>query len=196
MTWNVWWRFGPWERRQAAIAATLEALDADVVGQRLRIKYDAARLTTARIAEAVAQTGMRAWLEHDQPVGAAPSAATRRLLVIVSGVLLGIGMALELTAIDRRVIVGAYAIAIASGGLYSVRRALHAARSLALDINVLMLVAVAGAASFLTPIATPANMMVMGAGGYRFSDYWKLGLVTTLAWFVVAVLLIPVIWPT
>ena len=39
-------------------------------------------------------------------------------------------------------------------------------------------------------------MMVMGAGGYRFSDYWKLGLATTLAWFVVAVLLIPVIWPT
>ena len=39
-------------------------------------------------------------------------------------------------------------------------------------------------------------MMVMGAGGYRFSDYWTLGLATTLAWFVVAVLLIPVIWPT
>src|SRR6185503_21123529 len=38
-----------------------------------------------------------------------------------------------------------YALAIASGGFYSVRRALHAARSLALDINVLMLVAVAGA---------------------------------------------------
>jgi len=61
---------------------------------------------------------------------------------------------------------------------------------------VLMLVAVAGAASFLTPIATPANMMVMGPGGYAFADYWKLGLATTLAWFVVAVLLIPVIWPT
>ncbi|MEZ0446280.1 SLC13 family permease [Cellulomonas sp. ICMP 17802] len=61
---------------------------------------------------------------------------------------------------------------------------------------VLMLVAVAGAASFLTPIATPANMMVMGPGGYTFSDYWKLGLATTLAWFAVAVLLIPVIWPT
>ncbi|MBO3086087.1 SLC13 family permease [Cellulomonas fengjieae] len=61
---------------------------------------------------------------------------------------------------------------------------------------VLMLVAVAGAASFLTPIATPANMMVMGPGGYAFSDYWKLGLATTAAWFAVAVLLIPVIWPT
>src|SRR5918998_908253 len=46
----------------------LEALDADVVGQRLRIKYDAARLTTSGIAEAVAQTGMRAWPEHEQPL--------------------------------------------------------------------------------------------------------------------------------
>ncbi|WP_156253401.1 SLC13 family permease [Pseudactinotalea terrae] len=59
---------------------------------------------------------------------------------------------------------------------------------------VLMLVAVAGAASFLTPIATPANMIVMGAGGYRFGDYWRLGLVLTLVWFVVAVALIPLIW--
>ena len=61
---------------------------------------------------------------------------------------------------------------------------------------VLMLVAVAGASSFLTPIATPANMIVMGAAGYRFGDYWKLGLAVTVAWFVVAVGLIPVIWGT
>lgn len=60
---------------------------------------------------------------------------------------------------------------------------------------VLMLVAVAGAASFLTPIATPANMIVMGPAGYRFGDYWKLGGVTALGWFVVAVGLIPVVWP-
>lgn len=60
----------------------------------------------------------------------------------------------------------------------------------------LMVVAVAGAASFLTPIATPANMIVMGPAGYRFGDYWKLGLITTLGWFVVAVGLVPVIWPT
>ncbi len=61
---------------------------------------------------------------------------------------------------------------------------------------VLMLVAVAGASSFLTPIATPANMIVMGAAGYRFGDYWRLGLAVTAAWFVVAVGLIPVIWGT
>jgi di/tricarboxylate transporter len=61
---------------------------------------------------------------------------------------------------------------------------------------VLMLVAVAGAASFLTPIATPANMIVMGPGGYRFGDYWRLGLATTAVWFVLAIALVPVIWPT
>jgi di/tricarboxylate transporter len=60
---------------------------------------------------------------------------------------------------------------------------------------VLMLVAVAGAASFLTPIATPANMIVKSAGGYRFGDYWRLGLVMMLAWLVIATVLIPVVWP-
>ena len=39
-----------------------------------------------------------------------------------------------------------------------------------------MTVAVAAAASFLTPIATPANLMVMEPGVYHFNDYWKLGL--------------------
>jgi Cd2+/Zn2+-exporting ATPase len=88
---------------------------------------------------------MRAWLEHEHPVGSAPSAATRRLLVVTSGVLTGAGMALEFAGAGRWLSIAAFAIAIASGGAYVIRRALHAARSLALDINVLMLVAVAGA---------------------------------------------------
>ena len=123
----------------------MEAFDADILGQRLKIKYDAAKLSASTIAEAVAQTGMRAWLEHEQPVGTAPSAATRRVLVVTSGIFVAAGMALELAHLDQRAAVGAYLIAIALGGFYSVRRALHAARSLALDINVLMLVAVCGA---------------------------------------------------
>lgn len=60
---------------------------------------------------------------------------------------------------------------------------------------VLMLVAVAGAASLLTPIATPANMMVMAPGGYRFGDYWRLGMVTMVVWLVVSLVLIPLVWP-
>jgi Zn2+/Cd2+-exporting ATPase len=123
----------------------LEALHADILGQRLNIKYDAAKLSASAIAEAVAQTGMRAWLEHEKPAGTAPSAATRRLFVVLSGVLVGVGMALEFAHLDHRLAVAAYVLAIASGGAYSIRRALHAARSLALDINVLMLVAVVGA---------------------------------------------------
>jgi di/tricarboxylate transporter len=66
-----------------------------------------------------------------------------------------------------------------------------------LDVSakpVLMAVCVAGAAAFLTPVATPANLMVMEPGGYRFSDYWKLGLPLLVLFGLVAVLLVPVIW--
>ncbi|MBU4465255.1 MAG: SLC13 family permease, partial [Actinobacteria bacterium] len=47
-----------------------------------------------------------------------------------------------------------------------------------LDLSVqpfMMALTVAGAASFLTPVATPANLMVLEPGGYRFGDYWRLG---------------------
>ncbi len=60
---------------------------------------------------------------------------------------------------------------------------------------ILMMVAVAGAASLLTPIATPANMIVMAPGGYRFGDYWRLGAVTMVFWLIVGVLFVPLVWP-
>jgi di/tricarboxylate transporter len=60
---------------------------------------------------------------------------------------------------------------------------------------VLMSVCVASAAAFLTPIATPTNLMVMAPGGYKFGDYWKLGLPLMTLSFVVAVFWVPVIWP-
>jgi di/tricarboxylate transporter len=71
--------------------------------------------------------------------------------------------------------------------------------SAASDMNVsakpvLMCVTVAAAASFLTPVATPANLMVMGPGGYRFADYWKLGLPLLVLFGIVATLLVPVFW--
>lgn len=59
---------------------------------------------------------------------------------------------------------------------------------------VLMSTAVAAAAAFLTPIATPTNLMVMGPGGYNFSDYWKLGLPLLMWFFVVSVFIVPLIW--
>ncbi len=60
---------------------------------------------------------------------------------------------------------------------------------------VLMTLTIAAAAAFLTPVATPANLMVMGPGGYEFRDYWKLGLPILILFGVVAVLLVPVFWP-
>ncbi|NIK61543.1 SLC13 family permease [Kribbella shirazensis] len=59
---------------------------------------------------------------------------------------------------------------------------------------VLMLIAVAGAASLLTPISTPANMMIMSPAGYRFGDYWKLGLPVMAWWLLTALIIIPLVW--
>lgn len=59
---------------------------------------------------------------------------------------------------------------------------------------VLMSTAIAAAASFLTPIATPTNLMVMGPGGYTFSDYWKLGLPLMIWFFIVATFFVPLVW--
>jgi di/tricarboxylate transporter len=61
--------------------------------------------------------------------------------------------------------------------------------------TVLMSVAVTSAAALLTPVATPANLMVMGPGGYQFADYWRLGLLLLLLYGAVAILLVPVVWP-
>jgi di/tricarboxylate transporter len=66
-----------------------------------------------------------------------------------------------------------------------------------LDVSakpVLMSVTVAAAAALLTPVATPANLMVMGPAGYKFGDYWKLGLPLLVLYGLVAVLLVPLIW--
>ena len=66
-----------------------------------------------------------------------------------------------------------------------------------LDVSVrpiLMGLTVACAASFLTPVATPANMMVFGPGGYKFGDYAKLGIPMVLWYFVVVMGLVPLIW--
>jgi di/tricarboxylate transporter len=67
-----------------------------------------------------------------------------------------------------------------------------------LDVSsrpVLMSVNVCASAALLTPVATPANMMVMGPGGYRFGDYAKLGLPLLFWYFVVAIGIVPLIWP-
>ncbi len=124
----------------------LEDFSADLMGQRLHVKYDAAKLSASAIAGAVADTGMRAWLEHEEPLRAGDSAGRMRLaLVAASGAGLAAGLVLHAVhagaAVERSVL----AVAIAAGASLTVRKAMAALRMRMLDINVLMLVAAVGA---------------------------------------------------
>ena len=59
----------------------------------------------------------------------------------------------------------------------------------------MMAVAMAASASFTSPISHPANLLVMGPGGYRFGDYLRLGLPLTIVVFVAVMVLLPLLWP-
>lgn len=74
--------------------------------------------------------------------------------------------------------------------------ALATARHLGVSYEPYMFaVMVAASASFITPIGYQTNLMVYGPGGYRFTDYLKIGLPMSLTVAVLAIGLIPRIWP-
>jgi Cd2+/Zn2+-exporting ATPase len=131
------------ERRLKPLAG-LEAVSADVIGQRLHVKYDAAKLTTSAMVDAVGETGMRMWLEHEEPMTYGAALDWRWKLMIACGLLLGAG-ALSGPAGFPRASLPLYVAGAGAGIIYPIRRAITAARSRTLDINVLMVVAVAGA---------------------------------------------------
>lgn len=58
-----------------------------------------------------------------------------------------------------------------------------------------MVVAFSTSASFLLPVGHPANVLIMGPGGYRFTDYAKVGIPLTLVMLVVVLLVVPLFWP-
>jgi di/tricarboxylate transporter len=59
----------------------------------------------------------------------------------------------------------------------------------------MMTVAVSSSAAFLSPVGHAANLLVMGPGGYRFSDYFRVGLPLSLIVLVVVSLILPVFFP-
>ena len=121
----------------------LESFSADVVGGRIKVQHDAARLSTSTIVGAVADTGLRAWLEHEEPIETGGADRRRHWLAASGAALL-----VSLTASALGATLPAQAAALAAigiGGVHPVRRALSALRLRTFDMHVLMTVAVLGA---------------------------------------------------
>ncbi len=131
------------ERRLKPLAG-MEAVAADVIRQRLHVKYDAAKLTTSVMVDAVGQTGMRMWLEHEEPRSTGADVQWRQRLMATSGIALLAGGAAFFTG-NSAIAAPVLALSAISGAIYPVRRAVTALRTGTVDINVLMVVAVVGA---------------------------------------------------
>jgi di/tricarboxylate transporter len=70
------------------------------------------------------------------------------------------------------------------------------ARGLGVNVDpFLMAVAIGASSTYLTPIGHQSNLLVMGPGGYRFGDYWRMGLPLDLLILLVGVPLILLVWP-
>jgi len=141
-------------------------------------------------------------------------------VIVLLGSMIPIGAALEAsggTALMSHVIVnltcGLPAVAVLavlmivtmmiSGVLNNVATALIAA-PIAVDIAgrlgvnpdaFLMAVAVSASCAFLTPIGHKNNTIIMGPGGYKFGDYWRMGLPLEVIVFLVSIPMILVVWP-
>ncbi|MGY6646148.1 MAG: SLC13 family permease [Salinarimonas sp.] len=74
--------------------------------------------------------------------------------------------------------------------------AIGAASALGVSADPLLMgVAVGASCAFLTPIGHQNNTLILGPGGFRFGDYWKLGLPLEVIVVAVSVPLIPLVWP-
>lgn len=61
--------------------------------------------------------------------------------------------------------------------------------------SLMMIVAIAASAAFMSPVGHPANVLVMGPGGYRFGDYLKIGIPLTVVVLIIALIVVPIVWP-
>ena len=74
--------------------------------------------------------------------------------------------------------------------------ALAAAHNLSIQPQAYMMaVGLAASMAFASPVASPVNTLVMGAGNYRFSDYVKIGTPLLLIGLIISMLVLPLLWP-
>ncbi len=140
-------------------------------------------------------------------------------VLVVIGAALGVGAAMEKSGAAQSVVTGALGVVgadpwMALIALYMVTSiltevitnngavallfpiALGIAERLNVDVMpFIFALMMAGSASFATPIGYQTNLMVYGPGGYRFTDFLKIGVPMNLLMALVSGLLIPLIWP-
>jgi di/tricarboxylate transporter len=117
-----------------------------------------------------------------QMVSAILSAVGTAPLAILAA-LLGIGLVLNqvMPSVAATVVLAPIAVQIAA--------------STGSNPHAVMMAVIAAAATTFTPISNPVNLVVMGPGGYRMSDYVRVGLPLALLLWAVGVLIIPLLAP-
>jgi len=74
--------------------------------------------------------------------------------------------------------------------------AITAAQQIGVDPRAIAMgVALATSLAFITPLGHPVNILMIGPAGYRFRDFFKVGLPLTIILFVVILVVLPVFWP-
>jgi len=73
--------------------------------------------------------------------------------------------------------------------------AIHAAAGVSANPHAYAMAVIAGTGTTFTPISNPANLLVMGPGGYQMRDYMRIGVPLAILLGLVSILLIPVVWP-
>jgi di/tricarboxylate transporter len=58
-----------------------------------------------------------------------------------------------------------------------------------------MAVVIGAATSFLSPVGHKANVLVFGPGGYKFTDYARVGALLTVILLIVSMIFLPIFWP-
>ncbi|TWT74620.1 Sodium-dependent dicarboxylate transporter SdcS [Posidoniimonas polymericola] len=174
----------------AAIAVVLAMIVTRCLsGSQARAAIDLQVLITIAAAIGLGQglekSGAASWIAHGlvgwtQAAPLPPGSAPLALLVVVYVVSMLMTEAITNVAVATIMIPLAISVAVAG------------------DLNprpFIMAVAIAASLSFATPIGYQTNLMVMGPGGYHPRDYLRVGGPLTLLCAVVALTLIPLIWP-
>jgi len=121
-------------------------------------------------------------------------AASIASMLVEGGVQLGPGGVLAMIYLVTLIFTELLSNAAAAALVFPV--ALEAARQLGVDARPFAIaIAVAASAAFASPIGYQTHLMVYGPGGYRFSDFLKIGVPLDLLVFVITVIVIPFFWP-